>query len=221
MPFPPRQKVLDLSEPSAKLNSCVVIENNSSSSSSLAPLIGQNGIIYSPNPIPESLPKYDLEPILKSNNEAISEHDVRKHIPEIGTLEHAPEQNILESVPTHVILEPVPERKHTFKDSLEPIPGHGIGPYCQTSYIIRCDHMTSSWTDEGESKALVDICFQINTDVHLLGVVGPVGAGKVGVAWVQGGGGSDAPDWPYQIHLPYHCMTIITFYCNCCNSYKL
>ncbi|KAL5467459.1 hypothetical protein EMCRGX_G031685 [Ephydatia muelleri] len=190
------EKVLDLSEPSAKLNSCVVIANNSSSSSTLAPLNEQNGIIYSPNPIPESLPKYDLpeslpkydipkslpkydlEPILECNNEAISEHDVRKHIPEKGTLEHAPEQNILEFVPTHVFLEPVPERKHTFKDNLEPIPGHGIGPYCQTSYIIRCDHMTSSWTDEGESEALIDICFQINTDVHLLGVVGPVGAGK-------------------------------------------
>ena len=113
---------------------------------------------------------------IQSNSNCIHEH----------TLECIPE---VEPIPEHT---PGPIPEHVPGPTPEHIPGpvpehiHGLAPKhdtecCQhTSYIIRCDHMTSSWKDGGNSnKALEDICFQINSDVHLLGLVGPVGAGKV------------------------------------------
>ena len=168
---------------SAEVDSCVVIENNAYSSSNLVPLIGQNGNTF-PNTIPESFPEDDNELIPKCYNEALSEQTIEAHLPEIDIMEPILEQDIIESLSKFVIPEPVPECKPTSEDCLESIPGHGTGSSCQTSYIIRCNHMTSSWIDDGESTALVDVSFQINTDVRLFGVVGPVGAGKVGVAWI-------------------------------------
>lgn len=150
-------------------DAAVVYSNNSTSSSSLIPLIED----HAPGSITKNIPADFVKTVPKSTSidilEPISFRCTPENVPEDIIL-HNPmtEQVVLECAPqhnpNHILEEP------TFKCATECCP--------QAQSVIRCDHMTSSWDSSGNPKVLVDVCFQINNDVHLLGVVGPVGAGK-------------------------------------------